>query len=74
MNFLERIVEKICYWRWLYSYERTKEATIIEIGDPIFLRIVFDAIVQLVANLVAYVVLAILIMLIILEIIYVVRT
>ena len=68
MTFIERIVEKICYWRWAFSYDRIKDATFIDAGDPILIRIAFDAIVQLVAHVVAYAGLAILLTLIVWEI------
>ena len=67
LDAIERIVEKIKYYRWSMSYKRIENATIIPSGDPILIRIVFDAIVQLVAHIVAYVALAILLVLIVWE-------
>ena len=70
LDAIERIVEKIKYYRWSMSYKRIENATIIPSGDPILIRIVFDAIVQLVAHIVAYAGLAILIALLIWEAFY----
>lgn len=70
IDFIEKIVEKINYYRWCVSYERIEDATIIPFGDPIMIRIAFDAIVLLIATIVAYVGLAILLVLLIWEIIH----
>lgn len=68
IDFIEKIVEKINYYRWCVSYERIEDASIIPSGDPILLRIAFDVIVRFIATVIAYAGLAILLSLLIWEI------